>query len=71
MKLIGVSPPLVEILNLENGCFIPKGDFRGIQNFFDNEFSQSPFNSPFNWHQFISMAKNQLKGDAVKTMSLL
>jgi hypothetical protein len=33
MKVIGESPPLVEILHLENGCFIPKGDFRGIQNF--------------------------------------
>jgi len=30
-------------------------------------FSKSPFDSPFNWQQFTSMAKMQLKGDALRT----
>jgi hypothetical protein len=32
MKVIGASPPLVEILHFGIEYFIPKGDFRGIQN---------------------------------------
>jgi hypothetical protein len=59
---------LVEILHLENGCFIPKGDFRGIQDFNDKKICspQSPLNSPFNWQHFTFMAKNTIKGGRAK-----
>jgi hypothetical protein len=63
---------LVEQLILENGCFIPKGDFRGIQDFNDKKICspQSPLNSPFNWQHLTFMAKNTIKGGALRTTPL-
>lgn len=34
MQFIGAGPPLVDLLHFGIGCFIPKGDFRGIQKFY-------------------------------------